>query len=487
MRRIAMSTSRPSGRQFPADFLWGSATAAYQIEGAVAEGGRGPSIWDTFSARPGAVLNGDTGAVAADHYHRVPEDVALMQDLGLQAYRLSIAWPRIQPTGSGPANADGLAFYADLVDRLVAAGIAPVVTLYHWDLPQALEDEGGWANRETAIKFAEYARIVAEALGDKVTLWTTLNEPWCSAYLGYGSGVHAPGREEPAAALAAVHHLNLAHGLAARAIREVLGAETPVSITLNLHVTRAATDSPEDVAALAEIDTVANEVFLQPLLEGRYPEQVFAQTAAITDWSFVQDGDLELIHQPIDLLGVNYYSTGKVRRGTPPAGDGKPGPDGHKSSPVSPWVGCDDVEWLPLPGPHTAMGWNIEPAGLTELLVSLHRRYPTLPMAVTENGAAFADEVSADGRVHDLPRVEYLHDHIDAVGAAMDAGVDVRGYFVWSLMDNFEWAYGYDRRFGVVRVDYDTLVRTPKDSALWYRELVRTGTIAPAESAADLV
>jgi beta-glucosidase len=487
MRRIAMSTSRPSGRQFPADFLWGSATAAYQIEGAVAEGGRGPSIWDTFSARPGAVLNGDTGAVAADHYHRVPEDVALMQDLGLQAYRLSIAWPRIQPTGSGPANADGLAFYADLVDRLVAAGIAPVVTLYHWDLPQALEDEGGWANRETAIKFAEYARIVAEALGDKVTLWTTLNEPWCSAYLGYGSGVHAPGREEPAAALAAVHHLNLAHGLAARAIREVLGAETPVSITLNLHVTRAATDSPEDVAALAEIDTVANEVFLQPLLEGRYPEQVFAQTAAITDWSFVQDGDLEIIHQPIDLLGVNYYSTGKVRRGTPPAGDGKPGPDGHKSSPVSPWVGCDDVEWLPLPGPHTAMGWNIEPGGLTELLVSLHRRYPTMPMAVTENGAAFADEVSADGRVHDLPRVEYLHDHIDAVGAAMDAGVDVRGYFVWSLMDNFEWAYGYDRRFGVVRVDYDTLVRTPKDSALWYRELVRTGTIAPAESAADLV
>jgi beta-glucosidase len=487
MRRIAMSTSRPSGRQFPADFLWGSATAAYQIEGAVAEGGRGPSIWDTFSARPGAVLNGDTGAVAADHYHRVPEDVALMQDLGLQAYRLSIAWPRIQPTGSGPANADGLAFYADLVDRLVAAGIAPVVTLYHWDLPQALEDEGGWANRETAIKFAEYARIVAEALGDRVTLWTTLNEPWCSAYLGYGSGVHAPGREEPAAALAAVHHLNLAHGLAARAIREVLGAETPVSITLNLHVTRAATDSPEDVAALAEIDTVANEVFLQPLLEGRYPEQVFAQTAAITDWSFVQDGDLELIHQPIDLLGVNYYSTGKVRRGTPPAGDGKPGPDGHKSSPVSPWVGCDDVEWLPLPGPHTAMGWNIEPGGLTELLVSLHRRYPTMPMAVTENGAAFADEVSADGRVHDLPRVEYLHDHIDAVGAAMDAGVDVRGYFVWSLMDNFEWAYGYDRRFGVVRVDYDTLVRTPKDSALWYRELVRTGTIAPAESAADLV
>ncbi|HEY0186375.1 MAG TPA: beta-glucosidase [Cellulomonas sp.] len=483
-----MSSSRPSGRPFPADFLWGSATAAYQIEGAVAEGGRGPSIWDTFSARPGATLNGDTGAVAVDHYHRVPEDVALMQDLGLQAYRLSVAWPRVQPTGSGAFNAEGIAFYVDLVDRLIEAGIAPVVTLYHWDLPQALEDQGGWANRATAHRFADYARRMAEALGEKVTLWTTLNEPWCSAYLGYASGVHAPGRQEPAAALAAVHHLNLAHGLAARAIRDVLGAGTPVSITLNLHVTRAASDAPEDVAALAKIDAVANEVFLQPLLEGRYPEAALAQTADLTDWSFVQEGDLDTIRVPIDLLGVNYYSTGLVRHrhGEPVVGDGSPGPDGHRSAAVSPWVGCDDVEWLPLPGPHTAMGWNIEPGGLTELLVGLHRRYPDLPLAVTENGAAFADEVAPDGQVHDAARVEYLHDHIDAVGAALDAGVDVRGYFVWSLMDNFEWAYGYDRRFGIVRVDYDTLVRTPKDSARWYRELVRTGTIPTVESAPAL-
>lgn len=481
-----MPTTRPSGRQFAADFLWGSATASYQIEGAATEGGRGPSIWDTFSARPGAVLNGDTGAVAADHYHRVAEDVALMQRLGLQAYRLSIAWPRVQPDGSGAWNDEGIAFYVDLVDRLVEAGIAPVVTLYHWDLPQPLEDAGGWGNRETAYRFADYARTMAEVLGDKVTVWTTLNEPWCSAYLGYASGVHAPGRTEPATALAAVHHLNLAHGLAARAVREVLGDAAQVSITLNLHVTRAASDAPEDVAAKREVDTVANEVFLQPLLEGRYPEQVAAQTAHLTDWSFVQDGDLELIRVPIDLLGVNYYSTGKVRRGTPPVGDGTPGPDGHRSSVVSPWVGCDDVEWLPLPGPHTAMGWNIEPEGLTELLLELHGRYPGLPMAVTENGAAFYDEVSADGRVHDLPRVEYLHDHIDAVGAAMDAGADVRGYFVWSLMDNFEWAYGYDRRFGIIRVDYPTGERTLKDSALWYRDLVATRTIAPAETAATL-
>ncbi|WP_263118472.1 family 1 glycosylhydrolase [Cellulomonas sp. RIT-PI-Y] len=483
-----MSSTRPSGRQFPADFVWGSATAAYQIEGAATEGGRGPSIWDTFAAVPGAVLNGDTGLVADDHYHRVPEDIALMQQIGLEAYRFSISWPRVQPDGSGEWNAEGIAFYVDLVDRLLAAGINPVVTLYHWDLPQPLEDQGGWTNRRTAELFADYARKMAEVLGDKIEIWTTLNEPWCSAYLGYASGVHAPGRQDQAASLAAVHHLNLAHGLASTAIREVLGEDTTISITLNLHVTRADSESAEDLAARHKIDLIANEVFLQPILDGHYPEEVLAQTAAISDWSFVQDGDLDLIHQPLSLLGVNYYSTGRVRRlqGEAKVGDGSPGVDGHKSSAVSTWVGAEDVEWLPQPGPHTAMGWNQEPQGLTDLLVSLHQRYPGLPMAITENGAAFADEVSADGRVHDLDRVSYLHDHIDAVGAAMDQGADVRGYFVWSLFDNFEWAYGYDRRFGIVRVDYDTLERIPKDSALWYAELIRTGAIAPAETAADL-
>lgn len=480
------STTRPSGRQFPTDFLWGSATASYQIEGAVAEDGRGPSIWDTFSHTPGKVLHGDTGDVAVDHYHRVPQDVAIMQDLGLQAYRFSVAWSRVLPTGTGEVNQAGLDFYSDLVDRLLAAGIKPVVTLYHWDLPQTLEDAGGWTVRATAEAFAAYARVVARALGDRVHLWTTLNEPWCSSFLGYGSGVHAPGVTDPAAALAAVHHLNLAHGLAATAIRDELGADTPVSITLNLHVTRAASPAPADVEAKRRIDTVANEVFLGPLLEGAYPERVFADTAAITDWSFVQDGDLELIHVPIDLLGVNYYSTGRVQHGNPPVGDGKPGPDGHRSSVVSPWVGADHSEWLPQPGPHTAMGWNIEPQGLVDLLLELHERYPALPLAITENGAAFYDTVTEDGRVHDDERVAYLHDHIDAVGEARDKGVDVRGYFVWSLFDNFEWAYGYDRRFGVVHVDYDTQVRTLKDSARWYRELVRTGVIPAPESAASL-
>lgn len=473
-----MATSRPSGRRFPADFVFGSATASYQIEGAAHEGGRGPSIWDTFSKTPGKVLNGDTGDVAADHFHRVAEDVAIMKDLGLQAYRFSVAWPRIQPTGVGEPNPEGIAFYSDLVDRLLAEGIRPVVTLYHWDLPQALEDEGGWANRETAYRFAEYARIVARALGDRVELWSTLNEPWCSAFLGYASGVHAPGVTDDEAALKATHHLNLAHGLAARAIREELGEDTPISITLNLHLFAPATDSPDDLEAFRRVNTIGNEVFLQPLLEGRYPADVFADTAHVTDWSFVQQGDLDLIKVPIDILGLNYYDDAVVRRGPAPIGDGRPGPDGHKTSPRIPWVGCDEVEWVSRPGPRTAMEWGIHPDGLTRLLVELSRRYPGQPLAMTENGAAFYDDV-VEGRVHDQDRIDYLHDHVDAVGEAIEAGADVRGYFVWSLMDNFEWAYGYDRRFGIVHVDYPTGTRTLKDSAHWYRELLRTRQVPP--------
>jgi beta-glucosidase len=473
-----MATSRPSGRTFPADFVFGSATASYQIEGAVHEGGRGPSIWDTFSHTPGKVLDGDTGDVAADHYHRVAEDVALMKDLGLEAYRFSVAWPRIQPTGTGEPLEEGLAFYSDLVDRLIAAGIKPVVTLYHWDLPQALEDEGGWSNRETAYAFAEYARIVARALGDRVHTWSTINEPWCAAFLGYASGVHAPGVTDDERALQAAHHLNLAHGLAATAIREELGEDTTISITLNLHIFAPETDSPEDVEAFRRVNTIGNEVFLQPLLEGRYPADIFADTAHVTDWSFVREGDLEAIKVPIDLLGLNYYDDAVVRHGVAPTGDGAPGPDGHKTSPHIPWVGADEVEWVHRPGPRTAMEWGIHPDGLTRMLVDLSARYPGQAMAITENGAAFYDEV-VDGRVHDQDRVDYLHDHIDAVGAAIEAGADVRGYFVWSFMDNFEWAYGYDRRFGVIHVDYPTGTRTVKDSARWYAEVIRTRSVVP--------
>ncbi|XBH22090.1 GH1 family beta-glucosidase [Jonesiaceae bacterium BS-20] len=472
-----------SVRTFPTDFVWGSATAAYQIEGAAQEGGRGPSIWDTYSHTPGLVQNGDTGDVADDHYHRWEEDIEHMKYLGLKAYRFSISWPRVQPGGSGVFNEEGIAFYKNLVAGLVAAGIKPVATLYHWDLPQELEDAGGWTNRQTALNFGVYARRMAQELGSDIDVWTTLNEPWCSAYLGYGSGVHAPGRTEPLAALRAVHHLNLAHGLAGRAIREVLGEETQVSITLNLHVTRMVDpNDPGDQDALRRIDGLANRLFLGPILDGEYPKDVLEDTAGVTNWDFILDGDCEIIHIPIQVLGVNYYSTGMVqasRRGNATSDN-----DGHGNSAHSPWIGSEDVEWMAMPGPYTAMGWNIDPAGLTELLVSLHKNYPNQPLMVTENGAAFADEVSADGRVHDVRRVSYLHDHVAAVLDALEAGVDVRGYFAWSLLDNFEWAWGYERRFGIIRVDYDTLERIWKDSAFWYRKLAHTNEL-PATTDID--
>ena len=479
-------TTRPEARTFPDDFVWGSATASYQIEGAVNEGGRGPSIWDTFSHTPGKTLNGDTGDVADDHYHRWPEDVRHIADLGLDAYRLSIAWPRVQPGGTGDFNPEGIRFYSDLLDALIKVGVKPVVTLYHWDLPQELEDAGGWTNRATAEAFAVYARRMAEEFGDRVDVWTTLNEPWCTSLLGYASGVHAPGISDPAKALAAIHHLNLAHGLAAREIRDVLGDETQISITLNLHVVRPDDPSSEaDLAAKAKADEIANESFLGPLLLGAYPSGLLERTAGITDWSFVRDGDLEITRQPLSVLGVNFYSTQRARAWS---GEGeRQQADGHKDAAGTPWIGAEDVEFLPQPGPQTAMGWNIEPAGLTDLLLELHERFPELPMMVTENGAAFEDEVTVtDGvkRVHDERRVQYLHDHVEALGKARDAGADVRGYFAWSLLDNYEWAWGYDKRFGIIRVDYDTQERIWKDSAHWYRRLATTGAL-PAVTEVD--
>jgi beta-glucosidase len=479
----ATSSTAASGatpRRFPRDFVWGAATAAYQIEGAVDEDGRGPSIWDTFSRTPGAVLHGHTGDRGTDHYHRLDEDVALLADLGLGAYRFSVAWPRVQPTGSGPANPAGLAFYDRLTDALLARGIAPVVTLYHWDLPQPLQDAGGWPARDTAWRFAEYAGLVADALGDRVALWTTLNEPWCSAYLGYSSGEHAPGVQDPAQALGAVHTLNLAHGLGARAVRASGGDAAQVSLTLNLQVNRAASNAPADLAAKQRLDRVANEVFLGPVLDGAYPESVLAETAHLTDWSFVRDGDLDLVHTRLDALGVNYYTTSLVGAAAdapaaPDVPSASPGPVVHPPADVA-----TGVRWQHQDGPRTAMGWVVDPSGLTELLLDLHRRRPDLPLHITENGAAYADEVSPDGHVHDADRVAYLHDHVEAVGAAMDHGADVRGYFAWSLMDNFEWAYGYERRFGIVHVDYDTMTRTVKDSGHWYRRLATTGELPPA-------
>jgi beta-glucosidase len=440
------------------DFLWGAATAAYQIEGAAGEDGRVPSIWDTYSRTPGRVLNGDTGEVAADHYHRWAEDVETMSALGLGAYRFSVAWPRVH-------DQRGLDFYSRLVDALLERGIAPVVTLYHWDLPQELEDAGGWPARATAERFAEYAERLGRALGDRVHLWTTLNEPWCTAFLGYASGVHAPGRTDPADALAAAHHLNLAHGLAA----QVLPGR--VSVTLNLHQLRG------DAEAVRRTDAVANRVFLGPMLDGAYPADLLEDTASITDWSFVRPGDEAVINAPIAALGVNYYTPTLVRDR---AGDGPRGTaDGHGDGAASPWVGCDDVDFVRLPGPYTEMGWSIDATGLTDLLLRLRDEHPDVPLLITENGAAFADEVDADGRVGDQRRIDYLRDHLAAVGRAREAGADVRGYFVWSLLDNYEWAYGYSKRFGIVHVDYPTQRRTWKASAHWYRDQIATNPHGP--------
>jgi beta-glucosidase len=463
---------RDSGLHFPPSFVLGSATASYQIEGAVAEDGRGPSIWDTFSHTKGRVVNGDTGDVADDHYHRLESDLDIMASLELDAYRFSIAWPRIQPVGSGKANKPGLDFYSRMVDGLLERGIRPVATLYHWDLPQPLEDAGGWANRDTALRFAEYAAIVGDRLGDRVSTWTTLNEPFCSAYLGYASGAHAPGRTDPVAALRAVHHLNLAHGLALKELRHVVVNDADYSVTLNFHVIRGGGHQEEE--AIRRIDALANRAFTGPMLRGAYPEDLLDDTKALTDWQFVQPGDLELINQPIDVLGVNYYSTTTVRMWN---GKGsKQNADGHKNVGASAWPGSENVEFLAQDGPFTEMGWNIAPDGLESLLVDLSEQFPKLPLMITENGAAFADTV-VDGKVHDRLRVDYLRRHFTAAHRAMARGVDLRGYLVWSLMDNFEWGYGYTKRFGIVHVNYESQERIVKDSGLWFSELIRSRSI----------
>nr|BFF24076.1 hypothetical protein GCM10025732_20410 [Glycomyces mayteni] len=386
---------------FPEGFLWGTATASYQIEGAANEDGRGPSIWDTFSATPGKTWRGQSGAVACDHYHRLDEDVALMASLGVDTYRFSIAWPRIQPDGSGPANPAGLDFYDRLVDKLVAAGIKPMPTLYHWDLPQGLEDRGGWPERATAERFGEYAAIVGARLSDRVHTWWTLNEPWCAAYLGYGNGHHAPGRTEPAAALAAVHHLNLGHGLAVQALRAAGAGQ--VSIVLNPTQVRG------EEEAVHTVDGIANRVFFDPILRGEYPAEVISRTQHHTDWSFVQGGDLQAINQPIDLLGVNYYSPTWVRAKA-----------GEPESPVGP--GTVDVEtYTPEGLDATDMGWAIDATGLTDLLVRIHKDYGVATM-VTENGAAYPTGPGEDGEVDDVERVAYLRSHIAAVHDAIGAG-----------------------------------------------------------------
>ena len=443
----------PNRLDLPADFRWGASTAAYQIEGAVHEDGRGPSVWDVFAARPGAVRDGHTGAVACDHYHRYAEDIALMRGLGLDGYRFSIAWPRIQPTGSGPVNAAGLDFYDRLVDALLAAGITPLPTLFHWDLPQALEDTGGWLDRDTAYRFAEYAALVADRLGDRVPAWITLNEPFVHMVYGYALGIHAPGRALMLDALPAAHHQLLGHGLAATVLRE---RGLAVMIANNLTPVRPATDDPADVAAATAYDALHNRLFTDPLLLGRYPD-LSAFGLAEDLGGCVLPGDLELIAAPgLDGLGVNYYNPTRI------------------AAPTDPGLPFTEA---PIDGvPRTAFDWPVVPDGLRELLVGLRDRYGAAlpPVTITENGCSVADEPAADGTVQDQPRIDYLTGHLDALAAAVAEGVDVRGYYTWSLLDNFEWAEGFSQRFGLVHVDFDTQRRTPKASYAWYRDLIAT-------------
>jgi beta-glucosidase len=451
-----MSTSR----SFPPGFVWGTAAAAYQIEGAVAEGGRAPSIWDTFSHTAGKIDGGDNGDIACDHFHRWPTDLDLIAELGIAAYRFSVSWSRVMPDGR-TVNAEGVEFYDRLVDGLLERGIQPLMTLYHWDLPQALEDEGGWLNRDIADRFTDYALTMGKVVGDRTSAVTTLNEPWCSAYLGYATGEHAPGLTDPSKSYPVAHHLNLAHGRAVTALRGVMPAETEFSVTLNLHQLEPASLSEADAEATRHADAVANRIFLDPMLRGRYPDELIDGTSHLTDWSFVHDGDEAEIAAPIDFLGVNYYAPARISA------------DGEYL-----WPGTYRAFGAPIPGPKTIMNWPIRPSGLTDLLVRVHEEYG-VPMMVTENGCAAPDLVGADGIVHDDDRIAYLDGHLHAVLDAMDSGADVRGYYVWTFMDNFEWAWGYAKRFGIVHVDYDTLVRTPKDSARWYQSVVANNALPP--------
>jgi beta-glucosidase len=433
--------------RFPEGFVWGAATASYQIEGAAREDGRGESIWDRFSHTPGKTLNGDTGDVACDHYHRWRDDITLMKELHLNAYRLSIAWPRILPEGVGRVNEAGLVFYDRLVDGLLAAKITPWVTLYHWDLPRSFDDQGGWPNRRTADMFAEYADVVSRRLGDRVKHWITLNEPWCSGFLGYYTGEHAPGRRSLKEALHAVHTLLLAHGEAVPILRQNSpGAQ--VGITLNLTPTYPATESAEDQAAAARHDGYFNRWFLDPLYGRGYPTdmvQIYGADLLPT----VREADFDAITAPTDFLGINYYSPAVVR-------------DDPKNLP---WrfgfAAVPDADF-------TDMGWAVYPRGLYDILRRVHRDYPTGPLYITENGAAYDDATPEQGRVADPQRTRFYARHLAAAKAAIEDGVPLGGYFAWSLLDNFEWAFGYTRRFGITYVDYATQERTIKDSGRWY-------------------
>jgi beta-glucosidase len=433
---------------FPPDFVWGTATASIQIEGATTEDGRGESVWDRFCATPGKVRNGDNGAIACDFYHRYRDDIALMRELGIDAFRLSIAWPRVIPTGRGAVNEKGLDFYDRLVDELLGNGITPYVTLFHWDTPHPIEDEGVWPVRGTVEAFEAYVEAVAGRLGDRVNHWITHNEPWVVSWVGHGWGHHAPGRTSDADALATAHHLLLSHGRAVRILRE-LSPKAEVGITLNLDYAYAAGDDDGDEAAAAWVDGLHNRWFLDPIFKGAYPsDMVEAWRDVLPE---IHDGDLETISTPIDFLGVNNYTSPLVAADT----------DGSRSRIVR----RADVD-------RTDMGWEVVPDGLRDLLLRLARDYSPKGIYVTENGAAYPDVRGHDGSVGDPERQSYFEGYIGAAAEAAASGVPLKGYFAWSLLDNFEWAWGYWKRFGLVYVDFATLERVPKGSFYWYRDLI---------------
>jgi len=438
----------PDTYNFPADFIWGSATSSFQIEGATDEDGRGESIWDRFCEKPGAISDKTNGKVACDHYHRYKDDVALMSELKLAAYRFSIAWPRIFPNGGGAVNSKGLDFYDRLVDELLSANITPFATLYHWDLPQALEAKNGWVNRDTAHYFVDYTHAVVEKLGDRVASWATLNEPFVSASLGYRTGDHAPGRTSLNDSFAAAHHLLLAHGMAMPVIREH-APNSQAGIVLNFTPSFPYSDSEEDIKANEATDAFENRWYVEPIAGKGYPQR----GVELLGWEQkeIQAGDLETIATPIDFLGVNYYTRQTRRAGSTPA---------------------------PQTLPVTDMGWEIYPQGINELLTTLHQRHQFKQYFITENGAAMPDTADASDNVDDQDRIDYLHDHLQQVHLAMSDGVPVKGYFAWSLFDNFEWAFGYSKRFGIVRVNYDTLERTPKASARWFSQVADTAVLS---------
>ncbi len=437
---------------FPEDFVWGTATASYQIEGAVDKDGRGKSIWDTFSHKNGNIVNNENGDVSIDHYNNYKEDIALMKELNIKSYRFSVAWPRIFPDGKGEKNNKGIDFYKKLVDQLINAGIKPMATLYHWDLPQKLQDIGGWENNDTVKYFEEYADLVFNELGDKISFWITHNEPWVAAFVGNQLGIHAPGKKDWNIALKVAHNLLLSHGKVVKNYKE-LNYKGKIGIALNLHTIYPESENEKDKLAAKNLDGYINRWFLDPVLKGEYPQDIFQQYDKLFDLSFIFQNDLKTISTPMDFLGINYYIRNVA---------------GYSETNILNYkiIDIKNVE-------KTEMNWEVYPKGLYDLLLRIKKDYKKIDIYITENGAAFKDKIDTDGKINDVERVNYLKTHINELYKAIESGAPIKGYFLWSFFDNFEWSFGYAKRFGIVYVDYNTLERKIKNSGYWYQNVIK--------------